>query len=160
MARTWVKRNDKKYESWVLKKAVWDREKKRMRQVYLAYLGRSKRISLEKALKICEKISVTLVELKAVKRLKIIDAQRQPIRKIPVAEPVKKPRPVRDIPAMIADLRRKYDLSATLEDYQQLAMRIGVMHITPRELQIAESGHGGLSEDQLGRLEQLRTARR
>lgn len=160
LAKTWVTKNGIKYESWVLKKSVWDKELKRSKQVYLAHLGKSKSLSLEKAEAICEKIGVTLDELKAVKRLRIKDLPKQPIRKIEKSRTPKEPKPRENAAPKIADLRKKYGLAPTPEGYQQLAMRIGVLRVTARELQNAESGQGGLRRDQLAAIEQMLRAKR
>lgn len=158
LAKTWTKKNGKKYESWVLKKSVWDKEKKRMRQVYLAYLGASKRIDLEKAQKICGKLSISQDELRKVKRLKIAEPLSL-IRPSVQAEHVPKFEP-REVRTMIAGLRKRYGLSATSEGYQQLAVRIGVLHISSRELQMSELGQIRLREDQMERLDKMAKGRR
>lgn len=160
LAKTWVTKNGVKYESWVLKKSVWDKELKRARQVYLAHLGKSKSLSLEKAQAICEKIGVTLDELRAVKRLRIRGFRKQPIRKIEKSKTPKELKLGENVAPKIADLRKKYGLAPTPEGYQQLAMRIGVLRVTARELQNAESGHGGLRRDQLAAIEQMLRAKR
>lgn len=78
LAKTWKTVKGRRYESWVLKKAVWDRRHKRYRQVYLAYIGKSRRISLEKAREICEKLGITLDELRMVNRLTIEGERPEP----------------------------------------------------------------------------------
>jgi hypothetical protein len=63
---------------WVLKAAVWDKEAKRNRQVYLGYIGTSARITETAARKLAAKASaklgrpITLDDLRKVKRLRII----------------------------------------------------------------------------------------
>ncbi|MBI1729769.1 hypothetical protein HYR53_04040 [Candidatus Acetothermia bacterium] len=129
-----------------------------MRQVYLAYLGASKRIDLEKAQKICGKLSISQDELRKVKRLKIAEPLSL-IRPSVQAEHVPKFEP-REVRTMIAGLRKRYGLSATSEGYQQLAVRIGVLHISSRELQMSELGQIRLREDQMERLDKMAKGRR
>jgi hypothetical protein len=162
LAKTWVTKNGVRYETWVLKKAVWNKEKKRTRQVYLASLGRSKRISLQKATEICKKLSIPLEELRQVRRLKIVDdpAAGRSKRKVAVkqAPPARKEKSPRLAPSeqatLVKELRQRYGLPATPDGFQQLAMRVGVLHVSVRELQITESGHGGLRDEQIKHIEQ------
>lgn len=78
LAKVWKTANGKKYEAWVLKKGVWDKIEKRYRQVYLAYVGTTTKITHEKAAEICTKLGVSLSELKRVRRLKIAEGEPVP----------------------------------------------------------------------------------
>ncbi|MBI1730701.1 hypothetical protein HY229_07440 [Candidatus Acetothermia bacterium] len=75
LAKVWKTASGKKYEAWVLKKGVWDKIEKRYRQVYLAYVGTTTKITHERAAEICTKLGVPLGELKRVRRLKIADGE-------------------------------------------------------------------------------------
>lgn len=58
------RKNGKVYIFYSLRKAVWDKQAKRQKQVYVAGLGPSRTISLEKAEKIAQKIGCSLDDLK------------------------------------------------------------------------------------------------
>jgi hypothetical protein len=66
------------YGWWVLKTSVWDKETKRQRQVYLAYVGTKRTITESRAKEIAQAVSeklgrkVTVEDLKRVKRLRIV----------------------------------------------------------------------------------------
>lgn len=160
LAKIWVKRNGIKYDSWVLKKSVWDKKLKRTRQVYLAHLGKSTSLSIEKALKICKKIGVSLDELKAVRRLRVLGSPKHQKRKISRSTSQTEPIIIENVGRIITDLRKKYELPATPDGYQQLAMRIGVLHVTARELQNGELGNAGLRDDQVALIEQMLRSKR
>ena len=159
LAKTWSTRNGKKYEAWVLKRAIWDKETKRMKQKYLAYVGKTKSIKLDKALQICEKLSIPLEELRKVRRLRIIEPESlaEVIRERPVGQSRS---PALTAAMMIRELRERYDLLPTQEGYETLAMRIGVLHFSPKALSEAEKARRILSEDQMRRLEQLISSKR
>lgn len=57
---------------YVLKGNFWDAKKKAVKQKYLAYIGATPTITLEKAREIANKIGCSLDELKAVRGLKIV----------------------------------------------------------------------------------------
>ena len=159
LAKTWSTRNGKKYEAWVLKSAFWDKENKRMKQKYLAYIGKTKSIKLDQALKICEKLEISLDELRSVKRLRIIEPESlaEVIRE---RKPEQGRSPALTAAMMIRELRERYELLPTQEGYQMLAMRIGVLHFSGKALSEAEKARRVLSDDQMGRLEQLISSRR
>ncbi len=71
LAKTWKTVNGRRYPAWVLKKAVWDKDQKRQKQVYVAYVGTNKVLAWEKAQQICHDKNISWEELQAVKRLKI-----------------------------------------------------------------------------------------
>lgn len=124
-----------------------------MKQVYLAYIGKSKTIDLEKALKICTKLEIPLDELKSVKRLRVIE----PASLAEVIQPqeVGRKYPALSAQMMIRELRERYAIPNSPEGYEHLAVRIGVLHFKAKELQEAERALRQLSDDQLLRLEQL-----
>jgi len=159
LAKTWSKRNGKKYEAWVLKSAIWDKETKRMKQKYLAYIGKTKSISLDKALQICEKLNISLDELKRVKRLRVLEPKS--LAEVMAERKPETPRYSAITAAMmIRELRDRYKIPATPEGYQMLAMRIGVLHINAKQLQEAESTRRPLNEEQMERLEKLVASRK
>ena len=154
LARTWKNIGDMRYESWVLKKGVWDKARKRYKQVYLAYIGKSKKISAERAQEICLKLGITLDEMRKVKRLRIVGEIAAPnvaSEHVAQAEPggaaAEQPI-VHHIPTLIKELREKYELEQSPEDYQVLAMRIGVLHVTASELRLAETAQKVLTPHQ------------
>jgi len=61
------------YEFYVLRKNHWDAERKATRQEYIAYVGKEKRITKEKAMKIEREKGISLDELKTVEGLEIIE---------------------------------------------------------------------------------------
>lgn len=77
LGQSFQKVGGKKYAYWVLKETVWDKELKRNVQKYLAYIGRRPVLTLEKAQAICQKLGITLDELRRVRRLKIIEEERE-----------------------------------------------------------------------------------
>ena len=78
LAKTWKVQGGKRYEAWVLKAAVWDKALKRQKQVYLAYVGKSRTIPESRARELARRISrklgreVTVEDLRKVKRLRIV----------------------------------------------------------------------------------------
>jgi hypothetical protein len=152
LAKTWKTVNGKRYEAWVLKKGMWDKERKRHKQVYLAYIGKSRRISIQKARQICEKLGITLQELRKVKRLTLVEESQPAVH--PEYERVESPLAL-PIPMMISELRRSYGLGQTIQDYQVLAMRIGVLHINADQLRLAESERYIPTRDQQNRIQEL-----
>lgn len=158
LAKTWTTRKGKKYPAWVLKTAKWDKEKKRMKQVYLAYVGKTKTIDLEKALKICTKLEIPLDELKKVKRLRVIEPKS--LAEVIHPQPEGRRYPALSAQMMIRELRERHQIPNSYEGYEYLAVRIGVLHFKAKELQEAERGLRKLSDDQLLRLEQLIASKR
>lgn len=77
LGQSFQKVGGKKYAYWVLKETVWDKSLKRNVHRYLAYIGRRPVLTLEKARKIAEKLGVSLDDLRRVRRLKIIDEERE-----------------------------------------------------------------------------------
>lgn len=77
LGQSFQKVGGKKYAYWVLKETVWDKELKRNVQKYLAYIGRRPVLTLAKAQAICQKLGITLDELRRVRRLKIIEEERE-----------------------------------------------------------------------------------
>jgi hypothetical protein len=152
LAKTWKTVNGKRYEAWVLKRGVWDKEQKRHKQVYLAYIGKSRQISIQKARQICEKLGITLQELRKVKRLTLVEEGQPVVR--PEHERVESP-PALPIPMMIRELRQSYGLEQTLEDYRMLASRIGSLLITAVQLRLAEEERYVLTRDQRNRIQEL-----
>lgn len=156
LAKTWKTVKGRRYESWVLKKAVWDKRRKRYRQVYLAYIGKSRRISVEKAREICRKLGITLDELCSVNRLTVVagppaelEAQR---REVEAERPTPPEVPV---PRMIRELRRRFGLGPSFQDYQELATRIGRLHVGPDELRLVEAGQTVLPLPQQRHIEKM-----
>jgi hypothetical protein len=149
--------NGKRYEAWVLKKGVWDKEQKRHKQVYLAYIGKSRRISIQKAHRICEKLGLPLEELRKVKRLTLVEESHRAVR--PDKKGVESP-PTPLLSVLISELRQGYGLGQSLEDYQMLAMRIGVLHINADQLRLAEAERYVPTRDQQDRIHELRVKMR
>ncbi len=71
-------RNAKYY---VLRRNFWDEKARAVRQQYLAYVGATPAITLEKAREIAQKIGCSLEELKAVNGLKIVDEAKRAVKK-------------------------------------------------------------------------------
>lgn len=63
---------------WTLRATIWDKDEKRSKQVYLAYVGPTRTITESKAREIACKVSgklgkpVTIENLRKVKRLRIV----------------------------------------------------------------------------------------
>ena len=144
LAKTWKTIRGKRYVSWSLKKGIWDKERKRYKQIYLAYVGKSKKITLEKAQEICTKLGIPLDEMRKVKRLRIVEleeapsVQVEPIAQIEVKREVAEEPVTRHIPTLIKDLRERYDLEYSVEDYETLAMHIGILVVNASDLRRAE----------------------
>jgi hypothetical protein len=58
---------------YVLRRSVWDREEKRRKTLYVAYLGVKPELPLSRAKKICKRWRIPLEALWSVRRLKIVD---------------------------------------------------------------------------------------
>jgi hypothetical protein len=152
LAKTWKTVKGKRYESWVLKEGVWDKQNKRYKQIYLAYIGKMKTITESRARELARKISakldrpVSVEDLRKVRRLRIVP-DREPASQKPAskAQPVTTP----EVPGMIADLRAHFGLDQSFASYEELVQRIGAgQHLTGGELMQAELGDTELSEEQ------------
>jgi hypothetical protein len=66
-----------RYEYYVLRESVWDRKAKAVKQRYLAYVGVTPRLTQSKARAIAKKLGLSLDELRAVRRLKIVPDEKK-----------------------------------------------------------------------------------
>lgn len=74
LARTFQRRADgSQRDYYVLRENYWDFKQKRQRTRYVAYVGRTKTLSLAKARKLARKIGITLDELRRVRGLRIVE---------------------------------------------------------------------------------------
>lgn len=72
IAKTFQRRADgSRREYYIIRENYWDFEQKRQRTRYVAYLGRSKTLSLDRAKKIAKKLGIGLDDLRRVRGLKI-----------------------------------------------------------------------------------------
>ena len=148
LAKTWSTVNGKRYPRGVLKKSVWDKERKRQQQKYVAYIGTERKITWEKACEICREKGIELEELQSVKRLRIDNpvADKSVTEKavgLDIHIPLQVIPPQRDEPVseeeesdvgfdvpkatpaeMVQDLREYWGLGVTYEDYDDLAYKI------------------------------------
>jgi len=58
---------------WILRETRWDREERRSKNHYLAYVGPSRRITLKRASELAAKLGCSIEELERVKHLRIIE---------------------------------------------------------------------------------------
>lgn len=159
LAKGWKIVKGKRYPFWSLKRSVWDKETKRQKQVYLAYIGTSKRISLEKAHQIIDRLGISLEELRKVRGLSINEVRPEAAVSAPQEEPAAPPGI--SAPQLIGELRKRLGVGETRVDYQMLAVRVGVIHINAEQLKLAEEGSFTLSPTQRERIEaQLELLRR
>jgi len=143
LAKSWKTVNGKRYPKWDLKKSVWDKDEKRQKQEYVAYIGTSQTISFEKACEICSAKGLTMDALRSVNRLKIEEPSKPKRRDLSINVPLhvfptQREEPVSEdqesdvefdtpeaTPAeMVRDLREYFGFDATYEDYDDLAYRI------------------------------------
>ena len=189
LAKVWKISNGKKYEAWVLKRGVWDKQEKRYRQLYLAYIGTSTAISPKKADQICEKLAISLDELLKVRRLKITDIDLSSTVDQPHVEsisplassqfgltqsaPVSETTHVSgqmtsqsfsalgvDSALLIRKLREQFGLSRTPKCYEELAMRVGVLRVSAPELRRVEAHEASLRPEQIEWLKNLLAPKR
>ena len=172
LAKTWKTVNGKRYPAWVLKKAVWDKEQKRQKQVYVAYVGTTKVLSWDKAQEICQDKNLSMDELRQVKRLRIEEPSEAKHRAMPlnhdefVAPPPSEEQQTEaaeaeeeigfDVPEatpaeMVRQLRAYYGLGDALADYDDLAYRISPS-IDAEELRMVEQDRAVLEGDEQERL--------
>jgi hypothetical protein len=62
---------------YVLRRSVWDREEKRRKTLYVAYLGVKPELLLSRAKKICKRWGIPLEALRSVRRLKIVEDSKK-----------------------------------------------------------------------------------
>jgi hypothetical protein len=172
LAKTWKTVNGKRYPAWVLKKAVWDKDQKRQKQVYVAYVGTNKVLSWAKAQEICQDKNLSWDELQQVKRLRIEKPPEDKHRDARLDhEEAAAQRPVDehraeatedeaevgfDVPEatpaeMVRQLREYYGLGSTLGDYDDLAYRISPS-IDAEELRMVEQDRAVLDGAEQERL--------
>lgn len=173
LAKTWKTVNGRRYEAWVLKKSAWDPEEKRGKQVYLAYIGKTKSLSADKAEAICRKIGVDMEELRKVKGLRIETPAEDPVSEASiiqqeqpeeqqlepdiVGESEDEPDVGFDVPdatpaEMVAQLRAHYGLDGTYEDYDTLAHKIGPLYVNAERLRMVEQDRAVLEGNAQERL--------
>lgn len=172
LAKSWKTVNGKRYPKWDLKKSIWDKEKKRQRQVYVAYIGTERKITWDQACEICRKKEIEMAELQSVKRLKIEKPVENENIEITIADPLNVAPPSRresvpenretdadvgfDVPEatpaeMVRELRAYYGLGTTFEDYDDLAYRIDPS-IEAEELRMVEDDRavlGGRAQERM-----------
>lgn len=145
LAKSWKTVNGKRYPKWDLKKSVWDKEAKRQKQVYIAYVGTDKTLSWEKACEICRDKGVAMEELQRVKGLRIEPPSRPKREELSIDDVLQAPaRPEKGASAegsaseaeaggdapeatpakMVRELREFYRFDRTFEGYDELAYRI------------------------------------
>lgn len=143
LAKAWKTVNGTRYPGWALKKSVWDKKEKRQKQEYVAYIGKSKTITYEKACDICANKGLTIDELRNVNRLKIEEPPKPKRRELSINVPLHVSPPQREEPVsedqesdvgfdipeatlaeMVRDLREYFGFDATYEDYDDLAYKI------------------------------------
>ncbi len=172
LAKTWKTVNGKRYPAWVLKKAVWDKDQKRQKQVYVAYVGTKKVLSWTKAQEICQDKGISLEELQHVKRLQIekppeatpqatqdegdtmtgpSQAKEQTIEEEEVDPEIGFDVPETTPAEMVRQLRAYYELGNTLGDYDDLAYRISPS-IDAEELRMVEQDRAVLDGAEQERL--------
>lgn len=172
LAKTWSTVNGKRYPRWVLKKSIWNKEKKRQQQMYVAYVGKERKLTWEKACEICRAKGINIDDLRNVKRLQIEEPVTPKHREATINSSLQVFPPQRDesvsedqeadadvgfdvpeaTPAeMVRELRAYYELGNTFEDYDDLAYRIDPS-IEAEELRMVEDDRavlGGRAQERL-----------